>query len=148
MENQERTELEKQVDKETIEKGADVSQDFDQSQALLIPAKLKGEMLKEIAFGLEAHMGRVVEKEASDPKAREKILLDQLKHKRKQMKKNPAKGPQIVNKDNFMLLDDAQTMMFYELIQLNDSKINAILTKAQFQMADLNGKSIFPKAKS
>jgi hypothetical protein len=142
--NNERTELEKQVDKELIAKGAEVAKDFDESKALVVPATSKAETLKAMPDGILNHMSAVVEKEANDPHARNKILLDQIKHKRKQMKDN---APKIINRDGFFLYDDAQTTMWYDLIKLNDPRVNAILTAAQFKLTDLNGKVVYPKPK-
>lgn len=68
-------------------------------------------------------------------------------------KLQPVVGPKqkkrkvdVLDLDGFHLYNEPMTLLFFRLVQLKNEAIDTILTEANFTMADIAGKPIFPRA--
>lgn len=102
--------------------------------------------LDKIDEGLLRHMAEVVNTGTSDANTPLEAILKLNKDKRPGRRVTaPAKTPPVVDIDGLRLYQDPTTMMFYQLVRLNDPRIDAILTEANFSMADIQARPIFPR---
>lgn len=67
------------------------------------------------------------------------------------MKGKPAqrgrarKQPEILDLDGFHIYNEPMALLFFRLVQMKNTFVDQILTEAQFNMADIAGKPIFPR---
>lgn len=103
--------------------------------------------LDKIDEGLLRHLSETVNKGTSDGSTPLEAILKLNGDKRPGRRKTPLpKTPPVVEIDGLRLYQDPTTLMFYKLVKLNDPRIDAILNEANFSMADIQARPIFPRS--
>lgn len=103
--------------------------------------------LDKIDEGLLRHLSETVNKGTSDGSTPLEAILKLNGDKRPGRRKTALpKTPPVVDIDGLRLYQDPTTMMFYKLVKLNDPKVDAILLEANFSMADIQARPIFPRS--
>lgn len=97
--------------------------------------------LDQIPDSLVQHMANEMEKGTKDGSSPLELILKDKPFKRA----GRSKKPEILDLEGFHIYNEPMALMFFRLVQLKNETIDKILTEANFQMADISGKPIFPR---